>query len=268
MPRKTITLYCQACNQPFEVEPAYGKRAKYCSKTCADPHRGPARQHVTIICAECQQPFDVPPYRAASAKYCSRACQSAASRPVAKTCTSCEEPFTVIPARAATARYCSKRCKDASLIGRAIFTRQPAEERFWSRVVKQPDGCWVWTAGKNFDGYGVYRPSKDIPKMTTHRYAWLITYGSIPEGEVCHTCDVKSCVNPAHLFIGSHTDNIRDASRKGIMLRSGAPMNEDIVRQIRALAGKVGPTELAQRFGTSKSNIWVIQNYRTWKEVV
>ena len=74
--------------------------------------------------------------------------------------------------------------------------------------------CLLWTGYRESCGYGMIgiRHKKIIK---THRLAWLLRFGSIPEGvEVCHKCDVPECVNVEHLFIGSHADNMKDGTSK------------------------------------------------------
>jgi hypothetical protein len=91
-------------------------------------------------------------------------------------------------------------------------------KRFWDRVEKKPDGCWIWTGTK----VGEYGGVKHCYKMLkVHRVSWEIHNGTIPRGEghhgtcVCHRCDVKFCVNPAHLFLGTVQDNVMDMVAKG-----------------------------------------------------
>lgn len=95
--------------------------------------------------------------------------------------------------------------------------RQTVSQRFWSKVAKT-DSCWLWKAGVN-KGYGQFAFSihKHVPWMRqAHRVAWELSNGSIPAGlSVLHRCDVPLCVNPAHLFLGTHTDNMRDMVAKG-----------------------------------------------------
>ncbi len=92
------------------------------------------------------------------------------------------------------------------------------EERFWEKVEKRgPDECWHWTAAHDQHGYGQLNlcDSKGR-RMKAHRVAYELHYGPIPEGlEICHHCDNPSCVNPVHLFAGSHRDNMHDAMDKG-----------------------------------------------------
>jgi hypothetical protein len=93
--------------------------------------------------------------------------------------------------------------------------RRSIHERFWEKVDdRDPGGCHEWCAGRDKDGYGVFtawgRPQR------AHRVAWILNRGSIPEGMlVCHHCDNPPCVNPDHLFLGTHLDNVSDCKEKG-----------------------------------------------------
>lgn len=83
------------------------------------------------------------------------------------------------------------------------------------------DTCWLWEGSRTSNGYGQFR-FLDC-NWQAHRVAWTLLVGPIPEGmELCHTCDVRACVNPAHIFVGTHQDNMDDMGRKG-RRRTGSP---------------------------------------------
>jgi hypothetical protein len=86
--------------------------------------------------------------------------------------------------------------------------------QFWSRVKRgEPDECWPWLGAKNKDGYGYFKRQQKL--FAAHREAFTITTGEDITGKhVCHTCDNPPCCNPAHLFSGTKTDNMRDAAKK------------------------------------------------------
>ena len=82
------------------------------------------------------------------------------------------------------------------------------------------DGCWNWRLSKDRLGYGrlkVQMGARESFRYTSaHRYAYELFVGPIPDGKhVLHRCDNRACCNPEHLFIGTHTDNMRDMHKKG-----------------------------------------------------
>lgn len=96
------------------------------------------------------------------------------------------------------------------------------EIRFWNRVDKLgpihpvlKTRCWIWFGGKYANGYGFFKPSCKIA-IRAHRYSWIFHHGPIVDDLlVCHACDNPSCVNPSHLFLGTHSDNKIDSCKKG-----------------------------------------------------
>lgn len=141
-------------------------------------------------------------------------------------------------------------------------------QRFNSRYVEVPNGCWIWKGAKNDKGYGqIYVPGQGL--KYAHRLAYQWYRGEIPDGMlVCHNCpagDNPSCVNPHHLFLGTVGDNNRDMFAKGRArptptrgsAHTLAKLSPDQVVDLRRRydAGET-TIALAQRFGIRQSTAW------------
>lgn len=171
-------------------------------------------------------------------------------------------------------------------------------ERFWEKVDKSND-CWLWTARRNRSGYGEVGVPGDRTRLA-HRVAWSLLRGEIPPGlAVLHACDTPACVNPDHLRLGTHSDNMADMVARGRQLRGASrsvvalraarrgaahwsaarpdrvPVGEQAsmakltsheVSAIRA-AGDQSSDTLAARYGVSRTAINHIRARRTWKHV-
>lgn len=149
-----------------------------------------------------------------------------------------------------------------------------AEERFWSKVRKS-ENCWEWTGRKDTGGYGTL--SIDGRGVAAHRFSFELLNGPIPQGQghhgtcVCHSCDNRSCVNPAHLFLGTHTDNMRDAFAKERFDRKGvkhprAKLTDNDIRSIR-VDGRL-LREIADDYGIGTTQACAIRNRKAWIHVI
>lgn len=99
-------------------------------------------------------------------------------------------------------------------MGRTGPKPQSTTEKFWKHIVKGKH-CWSWSGRVSGPGYGVVHIT-GTKRIGAHRLSWQIHRGEIPPGMfVCHRCDNPPCCNPDHLFLGTQTDNMRDASSKG-----------------------------------------------------
>jgi hypothetical protein len=144
---------------------------------------------------------------------------------------------------------------------------------FWSKVDRSggPEACWPWTASGTRRGYGLLRPKGPYPRQA-HRRAWYLTVGPIPPGLlVCHRCDNPPCCNPAHLFLGTTLDNVRDMDAKGRRQRNfgeknpASKLTAERVRAIRAcLAQGHSARDTAVRFGISRRHVDQIKTGVRW----
>lgn len=130
-------------------------------------------------------------------------------------------------------------------------------------------GCFICISHKpDKKGYPNYRFNQKRWRM--HRYIYLTQKGEIPEGMcVCHSCDNPTCINPAHLFLGTIKDNTMDMVRKGRQAKGErinlAKLNEEIVRLIKSSTEK--RPVLARRFSVSVQTITDIRKGKSWKYV-
>jgi hypothetical protein len=123
-----------------------------------------------------------------------------------RACAICNKPV-----KRSAALYCSLSCRDARFGG--------LEERFWAKVDRRgSDECWPWLASPDANGYGRFHIKSRQSRPAT-QVAWEFANGrDFPSGMfACHRCDNPVCVNPAHIWPGTHGDNIRDAVAKGRM---------------------------------------------------
>lgn len=179
---------------------------------------------------------------------------------------------------------------------------RPIEERFWEKV-KKTSSCWLWKGCHLKAGYGsikIGRPSREM--VLAHRLSWQLHFGPVPNGKwVLHSCDCPSCVNPKHLWLGTHLDNMSDMKRKGRGCtgdkngsrkhperlaygdRNGVrlyperyprgetcPWTKLTVESVKFIRkslrlGRATGVELARQFNVSTSAIWRIKHRLMWK---
>ena len=151
---------------------------------------------------------------------------------------------------------------------------------FWARVDRWSpyeydfrDDCWLWTGQLRKNPkkrYGRFRVGNKT--VHAHRLAYELLIGPIPEGElVCHHCDNPSCVNPAHLYAGTHQDNMNDmvARRRSCCDAGHSKLTEKQVLKIREkyIPYVYGTRRLAKEFGAAQTTIMEIVKRQTWKHI-
>lgn len=146
---------------------------------------------------------------------------------------------------------------------------------FFERSIPEPNsGCWIWLrAHSEINGYGVVRTEKRTTRA--HRLAYQVAFGVIVPRylDVCHHCDVRCCVNPDHLFVGTRTDNMRDCANKGRIKvprlegdnSPNSKLNSCQVLAIRADARS--QRAIARHYGVDKGTIAAIRKRSTWRSV-
>jgi HNH endonuclease len=146
-------------------------------------------------------------------------------------------------------------------------------ERFLAKVCPEPNGgCWLWRGPLSPEGYGW--ASFESKRFPAHRLGWLLFRGGIAAGlVVCHKCDVRACVNPDHLFLGTHADNMRDMKEKGRKPMGEkhyrAKLTAEQVGRIKAMLSedRLYMSEIALEFGVSSSTIHSIKSGKNWRGV-
>ena len=206
-------------------------------------------------------------------------------------CLTCHQSFTAhaCHVRSGSGKYCSVPC----------YRQRPVPalaDRFWALVLKTDD-CWIWQGERTRYGYGRCTVGKK-QRMPAHRVAYELTYGMILPGLLCcHRCDVPLCCNPAHLWLGTNADNLRDmfakqrdaahtnptsfarGDRHGRRVHPEkfqrgeqshhAKLTERAVREIREqyATGQWSLQRLAVHFGVSRTLIRKVVIRETWRHI-
>ena len=140
-------------------------------------------------------------------------------------------------------------------------------KRFWDKVDTNSE-CWIWMASVNGCGYGRFRLNRHT--YLANRIAYYIHHGIDPEELcVCHTCDKPQCVNPAHLWLGTHGDNAKDAAEKKRMPRGELHnLSKLTTADVKVIRKSKSPwLTLAQRYGVSRSTIASVRTRQNWKHI-
>ncbi len=176
---------------------------------------------------------------------------------------------------------------DFARLQQDVYQRLGIETRFWTKVDRSagPEACWPWRGYIRTDGYGQFALTHRRPARA-HRISWELAHGEIKNGLwVLHRCDNPPCVNPDHLFLGTHADNEADKVNKGRQARGPsngmvlhpdrrprgskhgrAKLTDEQVLEIRESWERRSCTQsaLAAKFGVSISTISLIIKRRRW----
>jgi len=138
--------------------------------------------------------------------------------------------------------------------------------------IDETTGCWLWQGALDIDGYAVKRLTVDGRPILRRAHIWYyeMWHGEVPPGMVVrHRCDVRRCVNPQHLQLGTVADNVRDTVTRGRMYRGGSTrkLTAEIAAQIRAdLAAGASKVQLSRRHGVSRRTIREIELRQIWRD--
>lgn len=153
---------------------------------------------------------------------------------------------------------------------RASHFEHDEEARFWLQV-RSGRGCWLWVGCHVSNGYG--RMDFRGRKIGAHQASWIIHNGTIPVGLfVCHRCDVRDCVRPDHLFLGTQADNLADATRKGRNPRGESHGRARLLLpQVHEIRSRLAKGELqsvlCDEFGVTQATISRIKLGKSWRGV-
>ena len=140
----------------------------------------------------------------------------------------------------------------------------------FDKALPNNNGCWIWQKAikKQGNPYGWVRYNGK--SMAAHRAAWLQKYGSIPKGlSICHKCDVPQCINPDHLFLGTHSDNIQDMwnKKRHPKPKPNNKLSLHQVLEIKELIKQGLPqAKIAELYKVVQPTISLINTNKTWSK--
>jgi hypothetical protein len=166
--------------------------------------------------------------------------------------------------------YCDKHYRrllkrgSAEDHGSRVVDEGDEKDRFHKKYEIKESGCWIWTGGARSNARGVLYPRHWLDNKTScgaHRFSYRLKNGEIPKGMyVCHNCDTPMCVNPDHLFIGTHQDNMNDMVVKrrsffgrGEDKKGRAKLTNKQAKEIREM--KMSQSKIGKLFNISQTTV-------------
>jgi len=198
-----------------------------------------------------------------------------------KNCELCGKVYECRADKISSSRFCSVRCRSinggkASWIKCQENWKKDSKEEFMLKMKNSFESffekgseikCWLWKQkmGKASSDYGSFT-FRGIG-YKSNRVAWMIFRGEIPKDTyVLHTCDVRNCVNPNHLFLGTHADNMHDMAQKK-RAKPRCKLSEEQVSEVRRLlALGVTTVRIAKDYGVTSTCIWYIKHNKSWNK--
>lgn len=182
-----------------------------------------------------------------------------------KRCTECGRAFwrKCAAGQWARTRYCSIACSENQ-------HKKTAEARIEDGSIPEPNsGCWLWLGTLCKNGYAQTTIGRS-KSMRVNRLSFETHKGRIPSGKIiCHTCDVRSCVNPSHLYAGTHANNSSDAVTRGRTLK-GSKNHQAKLRFADIPTIRADPRQhddIAADYGVARTTITAIKRRVIWKHV-
>ncbi len=195
------------------------------------------------------------------------------------------------PALAQADEKTCEQCQTAARAMNKLILRDELsldfQKAFWSKTDCVEGGaCWLWKAAKTTHGYGAVKIAGRV--LFAHRVAYALINRSTPVDKlVCHSCDNPACINPLHLFLGSHADNSRDMrnkNRQAIGARNGTKTcpasiargdkhgrsilsSEQVANIKRLLSAGETCRKIGSMFGVGRSTVGEIKRGRTWTHI-
>ena len=146
-------------------------------------------------------------------------------------------------------------------MGKHIYPRAPNKLGLAEKLdylLDKTGDCWLYMGRCDVEGYGQIKYKGKT--LRAHRVAYMLAHGDVTDGLlVCHHCDRPSCCNPAHLFLGTNSDNMADMMKKG---RCNRVLSDSIILEIRAATGR--NVDVARRLNVSEAAVCQIRNGKAW----